>query len=151
MTVQILGLINLFFAGLLAGEELMISFGVRGPLARLADRQHIELRQALILRLRVAVPMLFGLTFLTGAVVTWFGGYGHASDLRCAALIALAAFISVTLGGTVPINEAALGWDSAAPPADWRVQVNKWERLDTIRTAAALLAFALFLGATLQR
>ena len=151
MTVQILSLVNLFFAGLLAGEELMISFGVRAPLAGLADQPHIELRKALILRLRVAVPILFGLTILTGAVVTWLGGYGRAFDLRCAALVALVTFISVTLGGTVPINEAALGWDAAAPPANWRTMVEKWERLDTIRTCAALAAFVLFLAATAQR
>jgi uncharacterized membrane protein len=147
MTVQILSLVNLFFAGLLAGEELMISYGVRAPLAGLADRPHIELRQALILRLRVAVPILFGLTLLTGAVAAWLGGYGRAFEFRCAALIALVTFISVTLGGTVPINEAALSWDSAAPPDNWRTLVNKWERLDTIRTCAALAAFVLFLAA----
>jgi hypothetical protein len=55
MTAEILSLINVFFAGLLAGEEFVIRFGVRGPLAGLDQRPHIELRKALILTLRILV------------------------------------------------------------------------------------------------
>jgi uncharacterized membrane protein len=50
-----------------------------------------------------------------------------------------------TLAGTAPINQAALRWDAAGPPADWLDVIRRWERLDTVRAAAATLAFALFL------
>ena len=53
---------------------------------------------------------------------------------------------AVTLGGTVPINAAALEWDASAPPVTWRVQVDRWERLNTVRTWAAVVAFALLLA-----
>jgi hypothetical protein len=52
-----------------------------------------------------------------------------------------------TFLGTVPINAATLTWRSDAPPDNWRAMVGKWERLDTVRFWAAVVAFALFLTA----
>jgi hypothetical protein len=34
-----------------------------------------------------------------------------------------------------------------APPGDWKALVGRWERLDTVRTVAAVMAFALLLTA----
>jgi uncharacterized membrane protein len=143
--------LNLLFAGLLAGEEFVIRFGVRGPLAGLEPRTQIALRQALIRKLRVLVPTIFFLALLSGAAMTALGGGGLAFVLRCAGVLALLTFIGVTLGGTVPINKAALDWDPAAPPPQWRALVARWEMLDTVRTWAALAGFALFLAAALIR
>jgi uncharacterized membrane protein len=145
MAAEILSFINIFFAGLLAGEEFVIRFGIRGPLARLDQRPHIELRKALILTLRVLVPALFAFTILTGVAVTILHWGGGATTLRCASLATLVAFISITLTGTVPINQAVLRWDSSDPPPDWREWIRRWERLDTARTYLALAAFALVL------
>ena len=145
--LKLCGFINLLFAGILAGEEFVICYGVRTPVASLDEPSHIRLRQALIRTLRVLVPTVFGLAILAGVGVTILGGPGIAKELRYAGLVALLFFISVTLGGTVPINEAVLTWDAAAPPKEWRALVNKWERLDTVRTWAAISAFCLFLAA----
>jgi uncharacterized membrane protein len=145
----VLGHLNLLFAGLFAGEELTIRFGVRGSVAKLDPLPQIRLRQSLILTLRVLVPALFGLTLLSGAAVAALGGGGLRMNLRCAGVAALLGFIGVTLGGTVPINKAALTWNAAAPPPEWRGLVARWEQLDTVRTWAAVAAFALFLAASL--
>jgi uncharacterized membrane protein len=147
MLVNVLAFLNELCAGVLAGEEFVIRYGVRAPVASLEDRPHLQLRQALIRTLRVLVPAVFGLTTLSGIAVTALGGSGLGLELRCAGLVALAAFISITLGGTVPINQAILTWDVAAPPKDWQALVRRWERLDTARTWAALAAFGLFLAA----
>jgi uncharacterized membrane protein len=56
-----------------------------------------------------------------------------------------------TFFGTVPINAAALGWSPEAPPANWKAQVDRWERLNTVRAWAALVAFACFLTAAAIR
>ncbi len=151
MLPELVGFVNLFCVGLLAGEEFVIRFGVRGPLAGLDERTQIQLRQALIRRLRVVVPTIFGLTLLSGIAATLLGGGGGAFGFRCGGLLALLAFISVTLAGTVPINKAALTWDAAAPPDNWRALVSRWETLDTVRTWAALAAFGLFLIAAALR
>ena len=70
--------------------------------------------------------------------------------LRCVGLVALVCFISVTLGGTVPINEV-LDWNAASPPGEWQAMIGKWERLDTARTWAAISAFCFFLAALTMR
>jgi uncharacterized membrane protein len=142
---EVLGVASVFFAGLLAGEELVIRYGVRGPLATLDDRTHIELRQALIRTLRVLVPAVYVPTLLSGVAVTAIDGPHSGFAVRCAAVVVLLVWGGVTAGGTVPINQAAIEWDASAPPVSWRAQVDRWERLNTVRTWAAILAFALLL------
>lgn len=139
---------NLFFAGLLAGEEFVIRFGVRAPLAKLEPQEHIRLRQALIRRLRILVPAIFALAAGTGTAVVIMGAFDMRAGLPAAAVLTLFAFIALTLGGTVPINQAVLAWDPAAPPPGWRDAISRWERLDSLRTLLALVAFGLFCGAT---
>jgi len=151
----ILGVVNVLCVGLLAGEEFVIRYGVRAPLASLDDPAHIRFRQALIYRLRILVPSIFLAALLTGIAVTVLSGFVNGFDtafgVRCAGVLALLTFITVTLTGTVPINQAALKWTPAAPPKNWRALVRRWERLDTWRTWAALSAFALFLAALVLR
>jgi uncharacterized membrane protein len=138
----------LFLAGLLAGEEFVVRYGVRGPLAALDDRAHIEFRQGLIRTLRVLVPAIFGPALAASVAAAIAAGAGPGVALRWAAVLALLGWALVTLFGTVPINSGALDWRPAAPPADWKALIARWERLDTVRTWAAVLAFALFLAGT---
>jgi uncharacterized membrane protein len=147
MLIDMLRFVNVLCAGILAGEEFVIRYGVRAPVATLDERPHIQLRQALIRTLRVLVPIVFGSTILSGIAVTLLGGSSLEFYLRCAGLFALLSFISITLAGTVPINAAILTWNVASPPREWRAMVERWERLDTARTWAAMSAFCLFLAA----
>jgi uncharacterized membrane protein len=139
--VDVLTLVNLLFAGLLAGAELTVRLGVRDPIATLDELPQLRLRQALIRPLRVLVPCLFVPTLLSGVVLVVIDG----GWLRVAGLVAIAVWTAVTFLGTVPINSAIVDWDAAAPPADWRERVWRWERLDTARAVAALAAFVFFL------
>jgi uncharacterized membrane protein len=145
MLAQALAVIGTLSAGLLAGEEFVVCFGVRSPLAALEPQPSIELRQALIRRLRVLVPSIFAVALASGIALILVGGGGPALPVRLAGVALLFAFISVTMLGTVPINQAALAWVPTAPPADWRAAIQRWERLDTIRTWLAVTAFALFI------
>jgi uncharacterized membrane protein len=140
------GIISVFSAGLLAGEEFVIRYGVRGPLAGLDDGPHIMFRQALIRQLRVLVPSIYVATLLSAGVATALDGFDSGLVLRCAGIVALVIWIAITLAGTVPINAAALEWNASAPPSSWRTQVDRWERLNTLRTWAAVAAFALLLS-----
>jgi uncharacterized membrane protein len=140
---MILGVLSVFGAGLLAGAELVVRYGVRGPLASLDDEPHIRLRQALIRTLRVLVPAIYVPTLLTASGAAALAGIDAAFPLRCAAVLALLVWIGVTLVGTAPINAAALEWQPSAPPGDWRAQVDRWELLNSVRTWLAMAAFAL--------
>jgi Domain of unknown function (DUF1772) len=144
---DVLGFMSLFGAGMLAGEEFVIRYGVRAPIASLDDGAHIRLRQALILRLRVLVPAIYLVALVPAVAVAVVDGPGDGLAFRAAALVALLAWIAVTLGGTVPINAAALDWEPGAPPRGWRAQVDRWERLNSVRAWLAVAAFVLMLTA----
>jgi hypothetical protein len=118
---------------------------VRNLIATLEERPQILLRHALIRTLRVLVPTLYVPALVSAAAVTILGGQGFA--FRCAGTAALLVWTAVTFGGTVPINSAILGWAPDSPPADWRARVRRWERLDTARAVAAVLAYGFFLAA----
>ncbi|WP_329134939.1 DUF1772 domain-containing protein [Streptomyces sp. NBC_01476] len=149
--MHVLECVNLFFAGLLAGAELVVRFGVRAPLAALDERPQIRLRQALIRTLRVVVPSLYVPAALTGIAVTVWNASGTGFALQCVALSAVLVWTVATFGGTVPINEGILEWRADAPPADWRAIVHRWERLDTVRSWAAAGSFAFFLAAVARQ
>jgi hypothetical protein len=146
----VLAFANLFFVGMLAGIEFVIHYGVSGAAEGLAERSQLQLRQALVLRLRVLVPAFFVPAVLSGIAVTILGGF----DLgflgfwfRCAAVLAMLIWIWIRIIGTVPINSATLTWQLDAPPKDWKVQVNHAERFHIIGVWAAVMAFVFFLTA----
>jgi uncharacterized membrane protein len=146
-TVEVLGFANLFLAGILAGEEFVIYYGVRTPLAGLEERPQTLIRQALIRRLRVLVPAIFMPTILLGAVVTALDGFGTGFVFRSIGVLALLTWALVTLPGTAPINAAILSWDPSALPQKWRTIVSRWEHFASVRPWAAMSAFAMFLTA----
>jgi len=147
MYLIIIEFISLFLAGLLAGEELVVRYGVHVSLANLDEPSQIRVRQALILRLRVLVPAIFLPTAITGVAVLIINGAGPGFGFQLAGMLALLIFILTTLIGTVPINKGALDWKPEAPPSNWKKLIVRWERLDVIRSSSAILAFAFFLTA----
>lgn len=147
MYLIIMEFISLFLAGILAGEELVVRYGVHVSLAKLDDQSQIRVRQALIRRLRVLVPAILLPTAITGVAVLILNSSGLGFAFQCAGMLALLIFILTTIIGTVPINKGALDWQPEAPPSNWKQLIIRWERLDVIRSSAAILAFAFFLTA----
>ena len=69
-SIIVLDVVNVFFAGLLAGMEFVIHYGLRALAEVLDDTAQLELRQALVLRLRVLVPAFFVPTAVSAIAVT---------------------------------------------------------------------------------
>jgi uncharacterized membrane protein len=143
----VLEFVNLFCTGIFAGIEFVVCFGVRAPLHVLDEQSHIQLRQALIRRLRVLVPALFVLTAISGVGVAVVEGTATGFAFRCAGVLAVLIWTLATFIDTVPINAAVLTWRPDAPPENWTGIIRRWERLDLVRTWAALTAFGCFLTA----
>jgi hypothetical protein len=138
---------SVFFAGLLAGMELVLHYGVTVPTEVLDDRSQLRLRQALVTRLRVLVPALFlpttafalaGLLFDSAPPVRW---------LRLAGVLALVVWIVIRVVGTVPINSATLTWSVSAPPPNWKALARHAERFHDVGVWAVVFAFGCFLAA----
>lgn len=146
--IVILEFVNLFCAGLWAGAEFAVCFGVRPAVNILDEQPHLQLRQKLILILRVLVPAIFLPTLLSAIAITYLNGTGSGFVWRCIGLLAIIIWGLVTFLGTVPINSDILTWRADSPPSDWRAVISRWERLDKVRFWTAVAAFAFFLAAT---
>lgn len=142
---------NLFFAGILAGMEIAIHFGLHGPTRVLSDPSQLRLRQALVLRLRILVPAFFVPTAVTGIAVAILDGTAPGLWYRCAAMGCGVVWVAIRVVGTVPINSATLTWQAEAPPVDWRARVDRAERFHVLGVWAAALAFAFFLASAALR
>jgi Domain of unknown function (DUF1772) len=150
VTFSILEVVSLFFAGLVAGIEFVVRYGVQPALTALDDRAHLRARIALVRRLRVLVPSIMVPTVILGVAVLIVGGLSAGCVLRWAGVIALGVFVLVAAFGTVPINIRVMDWDPDAPPADWKAVVKRWQFIDVFRSSAAILAFVFFLIAAVQ-
>ena len=151
MSSLIVDTVAVLFAGVLAGEEFIVRYGVQPALTSLDDLPHLRARQALVRRLRVVVPALMVPTVLLAIAALIVGGTGSGFGFRVAGLAALVAFVLFSFLGTVPINIAVNDWDAEHPPADWKRVVARWQLIDVFRSSAALLGFALLLvGLVLQ-
>jgi len=139
--------LSLFFGGVLAGEELVICYGVRTVVGVLDQRPQIQLRHALIRKLRALVPAIFILTVLSGVAAMSLDGTRAGFRLRCLAAIGLLIWVMTTLLGTVPINKDTLTWRPDAPPNNWRALVDRWERFGMARCWAAVISFAFLVAA----
>jgi hypothetical protein len=146
-SAMILDFLTLFFAGMLAGIEFVIHYGLRGPAERLDGHAQLQLRQALVLRLRVLVPAFFAPTAVFGIIVTLINSGTPGFVFRCVAVLALCVWVAIRVVGTVPINSATAEWQLSAPPANWKELVIRAERFHTVGVWAAVLAFAFFLTA----
>jgi hypothetical protein len=145
MLILSLELINLFFAGLLAGAEIVIHYGFHAPTLALDEKPQIVLRQGVVRKLRWLVPAFFIPAALSGIALTVIASGMPGLYVRLAALIAIVVWILIRVVGTVPINSATLEWNPNMPPKDWREQISKSERFHIIGTWAAVLAFVFFL------
>lgn len=140
--MDILTIASVILAGLLAGEELIVRYGVHPALVALDDATQIRARQSLIYRMRVLVPMLFFATLGTAIATLVVGGTDAGFALRVASVAALVVWLGTTFGGTVVVNSAVIEWSAEAPPAEWRALIVRWGRIDVVRSSAAILAFA---------
>jgi hypothetical protein len=134
-----------FFAGILSGMEVVIHYGLRRPAEVLDDQSQLQLRQAMVVRLRVLVPAFFLPTTLSGIAATILDGQAPGFWWRCVAVCALLVWIAIRAAGTIPINSATVDWDPKAPPSDWKAQIDRAERFHIVGVWAAIAAFAFFL------
>ncbi len=143
----IIEFVNLFFAGMLAGMEFVIHYGVHAPTESLDQKPQIVFRQGIIRTLRWLVPAFFIPTTLAGIAVTMSDAAMPGLFFRLMAMLAMIVWIFVRVVGTVRINSATLDWNPDMPPKNWRELIGKAEHFHIVGTWAALLAFAFFLTA----
>ncbi len=138
---------NLFFAGILAGIEIGIHYGVGAPPKVLRERAD-STSPSNVSQIARSGASIFCADDTVGnsnysapwcLIRFWF---------RCAGLLAAVTWIILRVIGTVPINKDSHTWDVEAPPKDWRARVERAELFHIYGTWAAITIFAFFLIAT---
>lgn len=148
--IAVIGAIQLVLVGLLAGEELIVRYGVQPALDSLPDSAHVHARIALVKRLKIVVPIMMVPAVIMSVALLIVAGGDLGLGWRIAGMSALVGFLLFSFLGTVPINMKVNDWNPREPPMDWHRVVHRWETIDTFRSSAAILSFVFFtIGAQL--
>jgi hypothetical protein len=139
--------VNLFFGGMLAGIETAVHYGLGAPPTALSEQSQIQLRQVLVRKLRVLVPVFFVPTLASAIALAAIDGSTPRLWLRCTGLLALLIWVVIRVIRTVPINSATLTWNPGSPPKDWRLRVESAERFHVLGVWVSVIAFVSFIAA----
>lgn len=140
-----------FTTGLFTGLLWCFMVAIDRAEEHLDARQYAFWRQVLITDLDRGiwpVLVLSALAPLVALVALWRRRRSPLFVWTLVAFVVYALFVMVyTVVLNVPLNNAVLGWDPSAPPADWTAVRDRWDLLNTIRTPLAFLSFFAYLRA----
>ncbi|MEV8348493.1 DUF1772 domain-containing protein [Streptomyces niveus] len=139
--------ITIVVVGLMVGVEFSVAFVINRILDALPEDSD-QLGRAHGGRMLGAVMPVWYITSLT-LVATWaITGRHHqgtALVITAGALLLLSVIMSLLL--LVPINNQGKTWTPDNRPADWKQQMNRWDRFHYVRVAVIVTAFALLAAA----
>jgi uncharacterized membrane protein len=148
--VNILVGVGLVLAGLLAGIEAVVRYGVHPALSAMPDDVHLRARHEIVRIVRVIVPAVMLPSVVVAVVCLFLTSENPALAIRVAAVALYAIYLVVVFAGTVPINDRFFKWDVSNPPADWKSVIRRWAQIDVVRSSAAIAAFVLLVAAAVS-
>ncbi len=156
-SIRIVHLVFTFCIGLFAGLLYTFEQGVIPTLNTLTAVEYAKVEQGLIRALDafptgvIVVANLAMLLPLYPLVRLWKerrSSYWRLTALGWAFFFFGVGIFTIVLN--VPINNAVLTWNPAAPPADWETARTTWNTLNTIRTPINFLSFLLMIWAAFE-
>lgn len=129
--------------GLMVGVEFSVAFVINRILDALPEDSG-QLGRAHGGRMLGAVMPVWYITSLTLVTIWAITGHHHHGTtlvITAGALLLLSVIMSILL--LVPINNQSKTWTPDNRPADWKQQMNRWDRLHHVRVAVIVTAFAL--------
>jgi uncharacterized membrane protein len=142
-----LAIVTATIIGTMVGVEFAVSFFLNPIILRLPAGPSLEAQADGARVLGRAMPPWYvvSLVLTVGlAAATWGSVSAQASVI--AVILFLLNFV-MSLALLVPINRRAMRWTPDEHPADWRKQAQRWNRVNHVRVAFILAAFALVLVA----
>ncbi|OZM78318.1 DUF1772 domain-containing protein [Pseudonocardia sp. MH-G8] len=133
--------------GVMVGVEFSVAF-VINPILNALPEDSGQLGHAHGGRMLGAVMPVWYLASLALVTVWAIAGWpqdGTGLVVTAGALLILSVIMSILL--LVPINNRSKTWTPENRPADWKEQVNRWNRLHHVRVAVIIAAFALLVAA----
>ncbi|MFE0733903.1 anthrone oxygenase family protein [Streptomyces sp. NPDC058855] len=133
--------------GVMVGVEFSVAF-VINPILNALPGDSGQLGRAHGGRMLGAVMPVWYITSLALVAVWAVAGRHHPGTglvVTAGALLAVSVIMSVLL--LVPINNRGKTWTPENRPADWKQQMNRWDRLHYVRVAVIIAAFTLLVTA----
>lgn len=142
-----LEVVTIVVVGVMVGVEFAVAFVMNRILDALPEDSS-QLGHAHGGRMLGAVmPFWYIGSLVLVAIWAMAGRHHHGTGLvvTAGALLLLSVVMSVLL--LVPINNRNKTWTPESRPADWKQQLNRWQRLHYVRVAILVAAFALLAAA----
>ena len=129
--------------GLMVGVEFSVAF-VINPILNALPADSSQRGHAHGARMLGALMPFWYIGSLVLSAVWAIAGWQHPGTglvVIAAALLIVSVIMSVLL--LVPINNQGKTWTPENRPADWKEQMNRWDRYHYVRVAVIVAAFAL--------
>ncbi|MET7389043.1 DUF1772 domain-containing protein [Streptomyces sp. NPDC005385] len=133
--------------GVMVGVEFSVAF-VMNRIFNALPEDSGQLARAHGGRMLGAVMPVWYITSLVLAAVWAIADWHHQGTglvVTAGALLILSVVMSILL--LVPINNRSKTWTPENRPADWKQQMNRWDRFHYVRVAVIIAAFALLVAA----
>jgi uncharacterized membrane protein len=143
-------LVAVFTTGLLAGIFFGDRVGNSYARPKLPPSSFLIFQQAQNVRFARMMPLPILAALVSDALwMVLLRDHMDTPSFRLVAGGTLALFLAVVLTRVVniPINNRLAKWNPSSPPSDFTSTWARWERVHTVRTALAVLSFALVLAA----
>ncbi|MCI4040480.1 DUF1772 domain-containing protein [Streptomyces sp. TRM75563] len=142
-----LEIVTTVIVGLLVGVEFSVAFVINRILDALPD-DSTQLGRSHGGRMLGAVMPFWYIGSLVLSAIWAIAGWGEVGVglvVTAGGLLLLSVVMSVLL--LVPINNLGKTWTPENRPADWKEQMNRWDRYHHIRVAVLIAAFTLLVAA----
>ncbi|MEV4939846.1 DUF1772 domain-containing protein [Streptomyces zaomyceticus] len=133
--------------GLMVGVEFSVAF-VMNPIFNALPEDSGQLGRAHGGRMLGAVMPVWYIGSLVLTAVWAVAAWGHAGTglvVTAGVLLIVSVIMSILL--LVPINNRGKTWTPENRPADWKQQMNRWDRFHYARVAVIIAAFTLLVTA----
>jgi uncharacterized membrane protein len=142
-----LEVVTIVVVGVLVGVEFSVAFVINPILNGLPSDNGLRGRTHGARMLGTVMPFWYIASLVLVALRAIAGWHHHGTGLAvtAAALLILSVIMSILL--LVPINNRVKTWTADDLPADWKQQMNRWDRFHYVRVAVVIAAFTLLVTA----
>ena len=142
-----LEVVTIVVVGVLVGVEFSVAFVINPILNGLPD-DSTQLGRAHGGRMLGALmPFWYIGSLVLSAVLAIAGWHRPGAGLVVIAAALLIVSVVMSLLLLVPINNRGKTWTVENRPADWKEQMNRWDRFHYVRVAILIAAFAVLAAA----
>ena len=129
--------------GVMVGVEFSVAFVINPILDGLPGDNGLIGRAHGGRMLGAVMPVWYitSLVLVAGRAIAGWHHHGTGLVVTAGALLILSVIMSILL--LVPIADRGKTWTPDDRPADWKQQMNRWDRFHYVRVAVIIAAFAL--------